>query len=109
VNKADLVSHVSADVGISKREANEAVDSFLAAIQSALTKGEKVTLPGFGTFERRARAARTGRNPQTGAAIKVAATKVPAFKAGAALKQAVSGKKAAAKGKPKAKAKSKRR
>lgn len=110
MNKSELISRVSNEAGISKREATEAVDAVLGAITSSVAKGDKVTLPGFGTFERRKRAARTARNPQTGATIKVAATNAPAFKAGQAFKEAVSGKKkTAAKGKPKAKAKAKKR
>lgn len=94
MNKSDLISRVSMDAGISKREATQAVDALLGAVQGAVAKGDKVTLPGFGTFEKRNRAARTARNPQTGAAIKVPATSVPAFKAGQAFKQAVAGKRA---------------
>lgn len=110
MNKSDLISRVSADADLSKREATEAVDAVLGAIQGAVSKGDKVTLPGFGTFEARKRSARTARNPQTGETIKVKATTVPAFKAGQAFKDAVSGKsKSAAKAKPKAKAKAKKR
>ena len=103
MNKSDLVSRVSIDAGLSKREATGAVDAVLGAIRSSVAKGDKVSLPGFGTFERRKRAARTARNPQTGATIKVAATSVPAFRPGAEFKAAVSGK-GKAKAKPKAKA-----
>lgn len=92
MNKSDLVSRVSAQAGLSKRDCDEAINATIDAITSAVAKGEKVTLPGFGTFEARKRAARTARNPQTGAAIKVAATTVPAFKAGQGFKQAVAGK-----------------
>ena len=93
MNKTDLIARVSADAGISKREANEAVDAVLGAIQGAVAKGQNVTLPGFGTFEARKRAARTARNPQTGEAIQVKATTVPAFKAGQGFKTAVAKKK----------------
>jgi DNA-binding protein HU-beta len=94
LNKSDLVSRVSIDANLSKRDAEEAINATIAAITGAVAKGEKVGIPGFGTFERRKRAARTARNPQTGATIKVAATSVPAFKAGQGFKEAVSGKKA---------------
>lgn len=105
MNKSDLVTRVSVDAGISKREAGEAVDSVLGAVQRAVAKGEKVTLPGFGTFEKRKRAARTARNPQTGTTIKVPATSVPAFKPGQGFKDTVGGKKK--KAAPKAAAKKK--
>jgi DNA-binding protein HU-beta len=97
VNKADLVARVSAQTGLSRRDADEAVNATLDAITAAVAKGERVALPGFGTFEARKRAARTARNPQTGAAIKVAPTTVPAFKAGQGFKQAVAGRKGAKK------------
>ena len=105
MNKSDLVSRVSIDANLSKRDAEEALNGIIAAITGAVAKGEKVGIPGFGTFERRKRAARTARNPQTGATIKVAATSVPAFKAGQGFKEAVSGKKKAAAKKPAAKKK----
>ena len=86
-NKAELVSEVAAKTKLTKKDVSEAVDAVFEAIQEDLAKGEKVQLIGFGTFEVRDRAARKGRNPQTGAEI--AASKVPAFKAGKALKDAV--------------------
>jgi len=86
--KAQLVEEV-AKVTCTKKEASEAVDALLAAIQKALKKGDAVTLTGFGTFGVSKRKARTGRNPQTGTAIKIAAKKVPVFKAGKSLKDAV--------------------
>ncbi len=92
MNKGDLIAQVSADADLSKRVATEAVDAVIDAIKRSVAKGEKVSLPGFGTFEKRARAPRTARNPQTGAKIKIPATSVPAFKAGSEFKQAVSGK-----------------
>ena len=92
MNKAELVAHVSVRSGLSKRSAAEAVEAVLAAIQGAVTRGEKVTLPGFGTFERRRRAARTARNPRSGKAVRVPATSVPAFRPGLGFKVAVSGK-----------------
>jgi DNA-binding protein HU-beta len=107
MNKQDLVANLSATLDLSKREAGEAVDTILDSIKRAVAKGEKVGIPGFGTFEARKRKARTARNPQTGAEIKVAATTVPAFKAGKEFKEAVGGKKkSAAKAKGGAKKKS---
>ena len=88
MNKADLIEEV-AKVTCSKKEAVLAVDATLAAIKKALKKGDTVTLVGFGTFRVSKRKARTGRNPQTGKVIKIAAKKVPVFKAGKGLKGAV--------------------
>jgi len=88
MNKADLIEEV-AKVTCSKKEAVLAVDATFAAIQKALKKGNTVTLVGFGTFRVSKRKARTGRNPQTGEVIKIAAKKVPIFKAGKGLKDAV--------------------
>ncbi|HNY50106.1 MAG TPA: HU family DNA-binding protein [Smithella sp.] len=88
MNKADLIEEV-AKVTCSKKEAAEAVDATLAAIQKSLKKGNAVTLVGFGTFDVKKRKARVGRNPQTGKEIKIAAKKVPVFKAGKGLKDAV--------------------
>ncbi len=88
MNKTELVNAVAAK-GLSKKDADAAVKAVFESITEALKNGEKVQLIGFGTFEVRERAEREGRNPSTGAAIKVAATKVPAFKAGQALKDAV--------------------
>ena len=88
MNKAELINEV-AKVTCSKKEAGLAIDATLAAIQKALKKGGTVQLIGFGTFGVTKRKARTGRNPQTGAAIKIAAKKVPVFKAGKGLKDAV--------------------
>lgn len=89
MTKADLVAKV-AETGMTKKEAAEAVDTVIAAITKALSKGEKVSLVGFGSFSVKKRKARTGRNPQTGEAIKIKAKKVPVFSAGKALKDAVS-------------------
>ena len=89
MNKADLVAHVSAELDLSKRAATEAVDAVLDTITRAVARGEKVTLPGFGSFEKRLRAPRVARNPQTGAEMKLPATSVPAFKAGKDFKDAV--------------------
>ena len=88
MNKADLIEEV-AKVTCSKKEAVLALDAILAAIQKTLKKGNDVTLVGFGTFKISKRKARLGRNPQTGKAIKIAAKKVPVFKAGKGLKDAV--------------------
>ena len=88
MNKTDLVNAV-AEKGLTKKDAAAAVEAVFGAIEGALVKGDKVQLIGFGTFEVRERAAKEGRNPKTGEKITIAASKVPAFKAGAALKAAV--------------------
>ncbi len=89
MNKTDLVAAVAAKAEISKKDADAAVKAVFDAITGALADGEKVALVGFGTFEVKTRAARTGKNPRTGEEIKIAASKVPSFKAGSALKGAV--------------------
>lgn len=89
VNKQMLVSEVAKKAELSKSNAKEAVDAVVESITNALANGDKVQLIGFGTFEVRERAARKGRNPQTGKAINIPASKVPAFKPGKALKEAV--------------------
>ena len=89
MNKTELISAVAAKAEISKKDADKAVAAVFASIEEALVKGEKVQLIGFGTFEVKERAARTGHNPKTGEAIEIAAAKMPSFKAGAALKNAV--------------------
>lgn len=89
VNKTDLINAVSDDADLTKKEAGAAVDAVFDTIQESLKKGEKVQLIGFGNFEVRERSARKGRNPQSGEEIEIAASKVPAFKAGKALKDAV--------------------
>jgi len=88
MNKAELIDEV-AKVTSTKKEADEAISATLAAIQKALKKGDTVTLVGFGTFKVSKRKARKGRNPQTGKEIKIAAKKVPVFKAGKGFKDAV--------------------
>ena len=88
-NKQELIAEVAAKTGLTKKDSEKAVNAFGEVVTEFLAKGEKVQLIGFGTFETRERAAREGRNPQTGEAIKIAATVVPAFKAGKALKDAV--------------------
>ncbi len=89
MNKNDLVEAVASEASLSKADAGRAVDAVVAAITGALKRGDSVSLIGFGTFDVRARAARTGRNPRTGEEISIAASKNPAFKAGKALKDAV--------------------
>ncbi|MFZ5650584.1 MAG: HU family DNA-binding protein [Bacillota bacterium] len=89
MNKADLVSKVAEKTDFTKKDAEKAVSAVLASIEEALSSGEKVQLVGFGTFEIRERAARKGRNPQTGQEINIAAAKVPVFKAGKALRESV--------------------
>lgn len=89
MNKNELISVVAEKSGFSKKDAAVAVETVLDAISDAMICGDKVQLIGFGTFEIKERAARTGKNPSTGAAIEIAASKVPSFKAGKALKDAV--------------------
>jgi DNA-binding protein HU-beta len=89
VNKSELVDAIAASADISKAAAGRALDATIATITDALKKGEQVTLIGFGTFSVKERAARTGRNPQTGAEIQIPAAKVAGFKVGKALKDAV--------------------
>jgi len=89
VNKAELIDAIAAHAGLSKADAGKALDATLAAVTGALKGGDSVSLVGFGTFQVKDRAARSGRNPQTGATIEIAAAKVPGFKAGKALKDAV--------------------
>ncbi len=89
MNKAELIDAVADSADLSKAAAGRALDSAIGAITKALKKGDTVTLVGFGTFSVRKRAARTGRNPRTGEAIKIKASKVPGFKAGKALKDAI--------------------
>lgn len=89
MNKADLVAAVAEKADVSKKDAEKAVNAVFASIEEALAKSEKVQLVGFGTFEVKDRAERTGRNPQTKETIVIPASKVPGFKAGKALKDAV--------------------
>ena len=89
VNKSQLVDAIAAEADISKASAGRALEATLDAIVDALAKGDSVSLMGFGTFVVKDRAARTGRNPQTGKAIEIKAAKVPNFKAGKVLKEAV--------------------
>ncbi|WP_345907888.1 HU family DNA-binding protein [Sphingomonas sp. UBA4815] len=89
MTKADLVNAIAEQAGLSKADAEKALKAFTGAVTQALKADEKVSLVGFGTFSVGQRAARTGKNPQTGAKIKIAAAKSPKFKAGKALKDAV--------------------
>jgi DNA-binding protein HU-beta len=91
MNKSELVAKIAEGADITKVSAGRALDSLIAAITEELSNDGEVALVGFGTYKVNDRAARTGRNPQTGAAIQIAAAKVPAFKAGKALKDAVNG------------------
>jgi DNA-binding protein HU-beta len=92
VNKKELVTLMATRTGSSKADIERAVEVLIHVISDALEKGESVSLPGFGTFEVRERAARTGRNPKTGEELKIAAAKVPAFRPGSPLKAAVNAK-----------------
>ncbi len=89
MNKAELIDAVAEAADISKMSAGRAVDAALEAITRALKQGEQVSLVGFGTFAQKSRPARTGRNPKTGEAIEIAASNVPVFKPGKALKDAL--------------------
>jgi DNA-binding protein HU-beta len=89
VNKQDLIDSVAKSADLSKAAAGRALDAAIAAIKTSLKKGGSVTLVGFGTFSVSKRAARSGRNPRTGATIKIKAAKVPKFRPGKALKDAV--------------------
>ena len=97
MTKADIVDTVAAEAELSKRQAGEIVDLILSEIKAALQKGDRVALTPFGSFVVRSRKAREGRNPKTGATIKIPARKVAAFVAGKGLKEAVSGVRGAAK------------
>ena len=92
MNKADLVASIAAKAGLTKKDAEVALNAVVASIEEALVKGDKVALVGFGTFETKTRAARTGINPRTKQAINIPAAKVPAFKISKALKDKVAGK-----------------
>ena len=92
MTKTELISAIAEKTELTKKDSGKALDAFTAVIAETLAKGEKVQLVGFGTFDVGKRAARTGRNPQTGAEIKIKASKAPKFKAGKALKDAVNKK-----------------
>lgn len=89
MNKTELVAAIADEAGLSKKDAEKALKAFTDVVTEELKKGEKVQLVGFGTFEVSERAAREGRNPQTGAAMKIAASKAPKFKTGKALKDLI--------------------
>ena len=89
MNKQELIENIAESADITKAAAGRALDSMIDSVSGALKEGDSVVLVGFGTFTVRDRAARTGRNPQTGEEVQIAAAKVPAFKAGKALKDAV--------------------
>jgi len=89
MNKSDLIDSIAASAGLSKADAGRALDAFTKNVTRALKKGQSVSLVGFGTFAVKRRAARMGRNPRTGASIRIAASNNPTFKAGKALKDAV--------------------
>jgi DNA-binding protein HU-beta len=89
MNKSELINSVSEKSGLTKADTERAFKAFVETITDAMSKGDSISLIGFGTFLVRDRKARTGRNPRTGETIKIAASKIPAFKAGKALKDAV--------------------
>ena len=89
MNKSELIDQIAKSADLSKAAAGRALDATIAAVKTSLKKGDMVTLVGFGTFYVGKRAARTGRNPRTGAALKINAAKVPTFRAGKGLKDAV--------------------
>ena len=89
MHKTELLTAMSESCGLSKKDCDTALSAFIAATEGALKAGDKVQLVGFGTFEVKQRAARTGKNPATGAAIEIPASKAPAFKAGKAFKDAI--------------------
>ncbi|MCI1273630.1 MAG: HU family DNA-binding protein [Clostridiaceae bacterium] len=92
MNKEELVQEISKKASVTQKEASEVLSALIETIQKTVSKGKKVTLVGFGTFESRKRAARTGRNPQTGKELKIPARTVPAFSAGKKFKTIVNGK-----------------
>ena len=89
MNKTDLIDHIAKEADLSKAAAGRALDAFVGAVRTTLKKGGSVTLVGFGTFVVGKRAARSGRNPRTGAAIKIKAAKIPKFRPGKALKDGI--------------------
>jgi DNA-binding protein HU-beta len=90
LNKTDLINEVASKSSITKKDAEKVINAFFSTVEGALKSGDKVQLIGFGTFEVRERQARKGRNPQTGVEIDIPATKVPVFKSGKSLKDALS-------------------
>jgi DNA-binding protein HU-beta len=93
VNKGDLIAHVSLHASVSKRVATEVVDAVLDAVKRSVARGERVSIPGFGTFEKRLRAPRMARNPRTGTRVPVPAMSVPVFRPGQEFKDACRGRK----------------
>ena len=93
MNRAELVEAMAKQTGLTKKDADAALKAFIENVEKAVKKGDSVSLVGFGTFSQVKRAARQGVNPQTGAKVKIAATKAPKFKPGKAFKDAVAGKK----------------
>ena len=91
MNKAELVTAIAEKTSLTKKDAEAALKAVLDVVEEALVAGDKVQLVGFGTFETRERSARTGKNPRTGETIEIAASKVPAFKPGKALKDSING------------------
>lgn len=89
MNKTELVAAMTEKAGLTKKDAEKALNAFIESVEDAVKSGDKVSLIGFGTFEARERAARTGKNPRTGETLEIAACKVPAFKAGKAFKDLV--------------------
>ena len=89
MNKTELIANIAAKAGLSKKDAEKALNAFIGSVEEALIKGDKVQLVGFGSFETRERAARKGRNPQTKKEITIPASKAPVFKAGKAFKDAI--------------------
>ena len=89
MNKTELIAAIAEKAGLTRKDSAAALDAFMTAVEESLKAGEKVTIPGFGTFEARERAARSGRNPRTGETIEIAASKIPAFKAGKSLKDSI--------------------
>ena len=89
MNKAELIATMAETSGVSKKDTEQVLNAFIATVQKTLKQNGKVQIPGFGNFEVRERAARSGRNPLTGEAIEIAAAKVPAFKAGKGLKDSI--------------------
>lgn len=89
MNKGELINAIAADTGVTKKDAESVVNAFTANVIKAVSKGDDVSLIGFGTFSSSERAARTGRNPKTGETIKIKASKAPKFKAGKAFKDAI--------------------
>jgi len=89
MNKSEFIDAVAAAAGLTKADAGKAIDGVVSTVTDVLKKGDSITLVGFGTFETRHRKARVGRNPRTGEALQIAASNIPSFKAGKALKDAV--------------------